>query len=345
MSRSKVYTIPHVKEDLVIKQEVDNSKEFDLLLHETSPTSETPEEIDIKPEEKPQDTSLLEESLPEEPQVSLPSKKRHDFACKKCPKTYRSKKRYHAHIEGVHNITTSHLVPDKHDPNCYCKSCDRTYHNQRTFQTHLKYSHNILMTDLEPDKDDPLNFCRACELMYETRGKYVNHLFGMHKIRVKEPAVNPHLTPNEHDPNNYCNVCDRTYATKNTFRIHIREAHNVKTTPLSCNRIGIVNPDLVPDQFDPNFYCRSCEKKYADKTVFYNHIRTVHEMKIVPPLSTKPKTEPPPNPNDPNFYCCTCDRSYHNRNNFGNHMRKVHKLKSTAKRVFGVYCKPLANKD
>ncbi|KAG2199465.1 hypothetical protein INT47_011577 [Mucor saturninus] len=85
MSRSKVYTMPHVKEDLVIKQEVDNSKEFDLLLHETSPTSETPGEINIKPEEElqdtflektqddylpgePPDTSLLEESLSEEPQ-------------------------------------------------------------------------------------------------------------------------------------------------------------------------------------------------------------------------------------------------------------------------------------
>lgn len=196
------------------------------------------------------------------------------------------------------------------------------------------------MTKLEPDKDDPNSYCRACELTYATRGKYVNHLFGVHKIRIKKPVVYSQLTPDEHDLNNFCNVCEKTYAQNSTFRIHIREVHDLKTTPLAHNRVGIINLNLLPDQSDPNFYCRSCEKSFSAKCSFYNHIRVVHEMKIILPSSLKLDTQLLPNIDDPNFYCCACGRSYHNRNNYGNHLRKVHKLRSNAKRVFGVYSRP-----
>lgn len=52
MSRSKVYTNFSVKEDIVIKQEIDNSKDSEILLHETSTIQEPPDKHDVKSEEE-----------------------------------------------------------------------------------------------------------------------------------------------------------------------------------------------------------------------------------------------------------------------------------------------------
>jgi hypothetical protein len=42
----------------------------------------------------------------------------------------------------------------------------------------------------------------------------------------------------------------------------------------------IRHPNVVPDQYDSNFFCSSCEKKFRKKAYYHNHLRVIHKMEL-----------------------------------------------------------------
>jgi hypothetical protein len=40
-------------------------------------------------------------------------------------------------------------------------------------------------------------------------------------------------------------------------------------------------PDVLPDINNPNFHCRSCNKSYTEKSIYYSHIKVAHKMTTV----------------------------------------------------------------
>lgn len=112
-------------------------------------------------------------------------------------------------------------------------------------------------------------------------------------------------------------------------------------TPLLRKTRGILHPELIPDEDDPNAYCRPCEKTYVNRNSFRHHIKTIHEMAVKPiPFVKKAhhrirNSGLIPDVNDTNFYCRACEKTYVSWNSYRDHLRKIHDMRFTDKKYSG----------
>jgi uncharacterized C2H2 Zn-finger protein len=195
-----------------------------------------------------------------------------------------------------------------------------------------------------PDEDDPNFYCRVCVKSFSVKRSYRNHLQRIHKMVLKPLpkvlqktliAMQPDLEPDPHDPNFYCKVCQKNLSAKNTYLRHLKITHNMKKKlDEKLGRIKALHPELLPDEDDPNFFCRSCEKYLSNKCSYRSHLEVIHSMtlnysdakyvggKIV-------KTEVPLDENDPSFKCQVCNIQYKSRRSYRKHLRSIHLMTLT----------------
>jgi hypothetical protein len=90
------------------------------------------------------------------------------------------------------------------------------------------------------------------------------------------------------------------------------------------------NPNILPDKNHPNNYCDSCEKSYADRDTYRQHLRGVHKMLCSSKRRRKQKEvdlKLSPDIDDPNLYCRVCKTTFILRCIYRQHIRLTHKIK------------------
>ncbi|KAF1805908.1 hypothetical protein FB192DRAFT_1434246 [Mucor lusitanicus] len=104
-----------------------------------------------------------------------------------------------------------------------------------------------------------------------------------------------------------CDICKLRLPNLKSVLEHRKSNHLSRPRK---NRI-VKNLDKEPDLYDPDFYCKSCEKGYSKKSAYRQHLRIVHYMVLQQlPARAIQNTDIAPNPKDPNFYCRACDFTY-----------------------------------
>lgn len=87
---------------------------------------------------------------------------------------------------------------------------------------------------------------------------------------------------------------------------------------------------VAPDIDDPNWYCRSCKKKYQGLGYYRAHLRRAHGIELEPVRTVRTTYLDPETAiidiNDPaNTSCIYCMRKYINKCVYNRHMKTVHK--------------------
>ncbi|KAL0141271.1 C2H2-type zinc finger transcription factor [Mucor lusitanicus] len=120
-----------------------------------------------------------------------------------------------------------------------------------------------------------------------------------------------------------CDFCNQRLPNLKSVLEHRKSNHVNKL--FRCTKVK--NLDKEPDLYDPDFYCKSCEKGYRNKKAYRAHLRYVHYMVLqqLPKRATQ-KTDIAPDPNDPNFYCRACDFTYKTKIYYKSHCRYAHGL-------------------
>ncbi|KAK4513654.1 uncharacterized protein ATC70_005658 [Mucor velutinosus] len=86
-----------------------------------------------------------------------------------------------------------------------------------------------------------------------------------------------------------------------------------------------VRPEVLPNVYDPYFYCRICKKKYKDAISYRRHCQNYHGIQLTrSPSIPDPNIEP--DPDDPLHHCKACNRSYEIRAIYRDHLRRIHKM-------------------
>ncbi|KAL9553260.1 hypothetical protein MBANPS3_003369 [Mucor bainieri] len=118
-----------------------------------------------------------------------------------------------------------------------------------------------------------------------------------------------------------CDMCTMSTADLTSVLEHRISIHSVKQ---SSSR-AIKHVETEPDIHDPNFYCKSCERKYRDAEAYRHHLRSVHYMVLKPiPVWKVPHSDIVPDPDDPHLYCRACDRTYKCKQYYRNHCQFAH---------------------
>ncbi|KAI8360855.1 hypothetical protein EDC96DRAFT_512784 [Choanephora cucurbitarum] len=115
----------------------------------------------------------------------------------------------------------------------------------------------------------------------------------------------------------YCSDCQTDFKHANSLKNHV-----CKTKPKQ--------PDTrlydAPDLYDPDNYCRMCDRSYKTRCSYICHVRIQHNMRIRPPREpkktiVKAKQEA--------SYCTLCDRSWKRYGDYRNHMARIHQRSDT----------------
>lgn len=86
----------------------------------------------------------------------------------------------------------------------------------------------------------------------------------------------------------------------------------------------------LPDEFNPNNYCKPCDRHFPKRCKFRYHMLLHHNMKLSEPApSTLSMVHPhlKPDPNDPNLHCAPCDKTFAASRNFQYHLKTIHEMK------------------
>lgn len=134
------------------------------------------------------------------------------------------------------------LQPDPKDPNFYCKVCRRKYRGKKNFRFHLQYIHFMKLED--------------------------SHM----------PKVYPDMVVDVNDPYNTCCIyCKTQYSDGDHYRRHMKKVHkNGRTKPVKGK--PQVNPHIIPDLYDPNFYCKSCKVTMRKRHAYRYHLFSIHDI-------------------------------------------------------------------
>lgn len=150
---------------------------------------------------------------------------------------------------------------------------------------------------------------------------------------IKQPIIHYSKIPahpDTKDPNNTaCTICKITYNSRNYYLKHMKSFHKRgRDTPVCKNIIVNVNPTIQPDPNYPNLYCRSCQKSYATRSSFHEHIRSFHpdtKVETVKRMYTiNPVMVEMDNGDFSNRRCTICQKDYSCRRSYRKHMNLYH---------------------
>ncbi|GAN01960.1 hypothetical protein MAM1_0014d01397 [Mucor ambiguus] len=303
----------NIKQD-DIKLAVDVAK----LSTSTEITDSAMDDFDIKQEETKDHTALVQ-------QHGEFGKKDYYYHCDMCNKKMADLKSVLEHCHSVHSIKRTSGIknmdtdPDVHNLNCYCKSCDTDYKNTGAYRGHLRNVHYMVLkpisrwktprSDTFPDPDDPNFRCTACEHTYTLKSSYLRHCRYAQGVRSGKLAYQRY-TPPSSVVDTYCQTCDK--------RLSVDQRPELQKPK-----------DVMPNVNDPNFYCRSCERKLVNKDSFKLHLAAIHSLYPSSPEKSKIK----PDASDPNNYCSVCQKTSQSKGRYRKHLRLVHQMTLPSLRV------------
>ncbi|OAD08007.1 C2H2-type zinc finger transcription factor [Mucor lusitanicus CBS 277.49] len=124
-----------------------------------------------------------------------------------------------------------------------------------------------------------------------------------------------------------CDICKLRLPNLKSVLEHRKSNHLSRP----CKNTIVKNLDKEPDLYDPDFYCKSCEKGYSNTFAYRQHLRAAHFMvlKRLLPKRAAQKIDIAPDPNDPNFHCRACNFTYKHKKTYKAHCRYAHGLKPT----------------
>lgn len=88
-------------------------------------------------------------------------------------------------------------------------------------------------------------------------------------------------------------------------------------------------PEALPDEFDPNNYCRQCNRIYTTTENYRQHLKRAHKMVLVRLSKRILDLNISPNPNDANNHCASCNRTYSSRRSYQLYLEGIHKKNCT----------------
>ncbi|KAL0135510.1 C2H2-type zinc finger transcription factor [Mucor lusitanicus] len=121
-----------------------------------------------------------------------------------------------------------------------------------------------------------------------------------------------------------CDICNKGLPNLKSVLEHRKSNH---ISSLYNSTTMAKNLDKEPDLYNPDFYCKSCEKGYSDRHTYRNHLRAVHFM-VLKRLQIRmtQKINVTPDPNDPNLHCKACNFTYKCKSYYMKHCRYTHGL-------------------
>lgn len=275
-----------------------------------------------------------------------------NYFCSLCKKSYDTRKRYVQHLANYHKmkrvrkvrkieIDDPALVPNFFDPNFYCNYCDRSFSSKHRFYCHCEVIHHLeIPVKGYPDLEDPNFHCKICNVYSPDKTTFWEHCLSLH-LRKFVGRTKP-----------FCIICRKKFQSEWYYKRHVRLIHDKMDDPLN---------QQPPDENDPNYYCRPCDKKLATKDSFTRHIMKVHSAHFpdrIPlvcqckpcsmtfpskaryrdhllsehnvALNTGKGNHDPnflPDPNDPDFFCRTCGKTKETKEKYRTHCRNIHHMK------------------
>jgi hypothetical protein len=115
-----------------------------------------------------------------------------------------------------------------------------------------------------------------------------------------------------------CNVSFISNSSKNNHLASNRDERMIATASQA--------PEVLPAKYDPNNYCKVCNKYYKRNGNLRSHLKNFHKMTRTPrrrDLNVLPDTD------DPNSYCRSCKYTYASRKSYGSHLIRVHDMSIT----------------
>lgn len=117
-----------------------------------------------------------------------------------------------------------------------------------------------------------------------------------------------------------CRICKERKPDFISLLNHRRSVHNINIIYKTIKHVN-----LEPDVYDPNRYCRACEKTFGLRKNYLQHLRGIHDM-VLPLLKGRPKASIIPDPYDVSHNCCSCNKAYGSQQNYRRHLKSVHKM-------------------
>lgn len=259
---------------------------------------------------------------------------------------------------------TSQYQPDSNNGILYCSACLMPC-SIRNFYTHIAKDHKgrskplswgsfstpvllpINHVDFPKEAAEPLE-----DYTHQTEIQYSESEEGKAK-------PNPCAFSREQKPKSAsydCHICNASYVKYGNLDRHLRYSHRMElitsqpvpnamvegatdsisaedgsglsstiTPHKKSNGITTINPADLPDEFDPDFFCRVCDRKYVTVSAFRIHIRRVHNIRLQYD-TTKPIRHPDITPDleDPTLYCGACERQFLNGKTYIIHLKYIH---------------------
>lgn len=131
------------------------------------------------------------------------------------------------------------------------------------------------------------------------------------------------------NPNNTsCEYCKIEYVSRQSYKRHMATIHKEGGTEPVHRIKCISNPNIQPDPFDPDFFCKSCQRQYASRTSYRTHFSQYHPSVKLDGrrrLLEDPITLEMDGGNHSNKKCTICDREFHKRQYYIKHIDLFHK--------------------
>ena len=248
-----------------------------------------------------------------------------DMCCKSCERTYKTKGLYHLHLKSTHQINAPGREPeiviatqDSNENSFYCSGCNKHIEDHTSYMRHIKATHSkkhIKHFNLKPDFYDPNKYCKSCERTYKSKTLYRLHLKKTHLIDAPCKKPKTVIAKQKSNINGfYCSGCNKHIENQTSYTKHIITKHPKK-------RIKHFN--LKPDFYDPNKYCKSCERTYKTKALYRLHLKNTHKLV---PTNFEPKIIRK-NSNENGVYCCGCNSYIKGHASYLKHIKLQHSSK------------------
>lgn len=131
--------------------------------------------------------------------------------------------------------------------------------------------------NIPPDIGDPNNHSKSCQSNYKNQESYRQYLKTVHRRKLSplkqkatiDPAtcVDGLQNPNNIDSARLTHSSKRTYNLRRATLAHEDGKYALSSSTILNNQ---------PDRNDPDWYCSSCEKRYANHHNYRRHIQLVH---------------------------------------------------------------------
>ncbi|XP_014225922.1 zinc finger protein 585A-like [Trichogramma pretiosum] len=243
-------------------------------------------------------TQVAKKSL--KPNTKKAVKKRNNYSCNSCEKTFTTNEGLKAHVNSKHKGVTYvcfvcgkgitshyHLEAHKQSVNVgkrtrACDSCDKKFATRTYPMRHVRSVHNGVE-----------HACNVCGKKYKFKKNLKLHIDSMHR-------------KNEH----VCDICGKKFLQKHSLKIHVNAVH--KRVRHACDVCGKkykykgslkVHKDFEHKKIAR--VCDFCKKEFSQKSLLINHINAEH--------------------NGVKHACSECGKKYKFKSNLKIHIDSMHR--------------------